>query len=142
MDPPTGQDPSSADTSGATAYASHHVANVAAALRAMEHPQQVGPYRIIRLVAEGGMGAVYEAEQLEPIRRTVAIKVIRPGRDTAEVIARFDSERQALAVMDHPNIAKVFEAGATETGRPYFVMEFVAGEAITMYADRRELTVP
>ena len=82
------------------------------------------------------MGTVYEAEQLEPLRRTVALKVIRRGMDTAEVLARFESERQALAVMDHPNIARALDAGTTDEGLPYFVMELVAGEPITDYCDR------
>jgi tetratricopeptide (TPR) repeat protein len=87
------------------------------------------------------MGTVYEAEQLEPLRRTVALKVIRPGMDTDEVLARFESERQALAVMDHPNIARALDAGTTDEGLPYFVMELVAGEPITAYCDRRDLDV-
>src|SRR5262245_24182883 len=99
------------------------------------HPQRIGPYRIIRVLGRGGMGLVYEAEQLEPLRRTVALKVIRRGMDTREVLARFESERQALAVMDHPNIAKALDAGTTEGGLPYFVMELVQGQPITMYCD-------
>ena len=83
-----------------------------------EHPERIGPYRIIRVVGRGGMGLVYEAEQLEPLRRTVALKVVRRGMDTREVLARFESERQALAVMDHPNIAKALDAGTTEGGCP------------------------
>src|SRR5437762_11363559 len=102
----------------------------------MQHPTQIGPYLLEQHTGEGGMGSVYKAEQLEPIRRTVAIKVIKLGMDTREVIARFESERQALALMDHPNVARVLEAGATETGRPYFVMEYVEGEPITTFADR------
>ena len=104
-------------------------------------PQQLGPYRVLELINEGGMGAVYKAEQRHPIRRTVAIKVIKLGLDTKEVIARFDSERQALARMDHPNIARVLDAGATETGRPYFAMEYVPGVPITRFADDHKLTV-
>ena len=90
---------------------------------------RIGPYRIVRVLGQGGMGLVYEAEQLEPLRRTVALKVIRRGMDTREVLARFESERQALAVMDHPNIARALDAGTTEDGLPYFVMELVAGRA-------------
>ncbi len=82
------------------------------------------------------MGVVYMAEQQEPVRRKVALKIIKPGMDTRQVIARFEAERQALALMDHPNIAKVLDAGATATGRPYFVMELVTGVSITEYCDR------
>src|SRR5688572_9168417 len=91
------------------------------------HPERIGPYRIVRVLGQGGMGTVYEAEQHEPLRRTVALKVIRRGMDTAEVLARFEHERRALAVMDHPNIAKALDAGTTDEGLPYFVMELVAG---------------
>src|SRR5262249_44294444 len=100
----------------------------------------IGPYHVLAMVGEGGMGLVYKAEQRQPIRRTVAIKIIKLGMDTKEVIARFESERQALAMLSHPNVAKVLDAGATETGRPYFVMEFVPGEPITAYCDRHQLT--
>ena len=103
------------------------------------HPDRIGPYRIVRVLGQGGMGTVYEAEQLEPLRRTVALKVIRRGMDTAEVLARFASERQALAVMDHPNIARALDAGTTDDGLPYFVMELVPGEPITSYCDRHGL---
>jgi serine/threonine protein kinase/tetratricopeptide (TPR) repeat protein len=102
-------------------------------------PDRIGPYRITRVLGKGGMGIVYQAEQLEPLRRTVALKVIRLGMHTDEVLARFESERQALAVMDHPNIARALEAGTTEEGLPYFVMELVAGEPITDYCDRHGL---
>ena len=105
------------------------------------HPERIGRYRIVRLLGQGGMGTVYEAEQLEPLRRTVALKVIRRGMDTVEVLARFDSERQALAVMDHPNIARALDAGTTDEGLPYFVMELVEGEPITDYCDRHGLDV-
>ena len=87
----------------------------------------IGPYKLREQVGEGGMGVVFVAEQERPIRRKVAIKIIKPGMDTKEVIARFEAERQALALMDHPNIAKVLDAGSTESGRPYFVMELVRG---------------
>jgi len=103
--------------------------------------QQIGPYRIVRLIGEGGMGAVYLAEQDEPIHRTVALKIIKLGMDTREVIARFETERQTLALMDHPNIARVYEAGANGRGRPYFVMEFVEGTPITEYCDRKRLAI-
>ncbi len=99
-----------------------------------------GRYRILRPLGEGGMGTVYLAEQLQPIRRRVALKVVKLGMDTAEVLARFDNERQALAMMDHPNIAQIFDAGATTKGRPYFVMEFIEGAPITQYCDRKRMT--
>ena len=90
-----------------------------------------GRYRVLRPLGEGGMGAVYLAEQSEPIRRRVALKVVKIGMDTAQVLARFYNERQALAIMDHPNIAQIFDAGATAKGRPYFVMEYIEGVPIT-----------
>jgi serine/threonine protein kinase/Tfp pilus assembly protein PilF len=102
--------------------------------------EQVGPYRILELLGEGGMGQVWLAEQREPVRRRVALKIIKLGMDTREVVARFESERQALAMMDHPGIAKVLDAGATETGRPFFVMELVRGVPITEYCDSRRFT--
>ncbi len=101
----------------------------------------IGPYRLINMLGAGGMGEVWRAEQTEPIHRTVALKLIKAGMDTRAVVARFDSERQALALMEHPNIAKVFEAGATPEGRPYFVMEYVHGFPITDYCDRHRLTI-
>jgi len=88
---------------------------------------EIGPYKLLQQIGEGGYGVVFMAEQEQPVRRRVALKVIKPGMDTREVIARFEAERQALAMMDHPNIAKVYDAGATENGRPYFVMELVQG---------------
>ena len=102
--------------------------------------EDFGRYRIIRSVGEGGMGTVYLAEQREPIRRRVALKVVKLGMDTAQVLARFDNERQALAMMDHPNIAQIFDAGATITGRPYFVMEYIEGAPIIQYCDRKRMT--
>jgi serine/threonine protein kinase len=107
----------------------------------LEAGDTVGPYRIVRAVGEGGMGTVYLAEQERPIRRAVALKVVKLGMDTRQVVARFESERQALALMEHPGIAKVYEAGATDTGRPYFAMEFVDGEPVTDYADRKGLDI-
>lgn len=101
---------------------------------------KIGRYRILQEIGEGGFGSVYMAEQAEPVRRTVALKIIKLGMDTKQVIARFEAERQALALMDHPNIARVLDAGATETGRPYFVMELVKGIAITKYCDRNKLS--
>ncbi len=99
----------------------------------------IGRYKLLQQIGEGGCGVVYMAEQLEPVRRRVALKVIKLGMDTKSVIARFEAERQALALMDHPNIAKVLDAGATETGRPYFVMELVRGIKITDYCDQNNL---
>ena len=104
----------------------------------LDHPERVGPYRVLQVLGEGGMGVVYEAEQTHPVRRRVALKVMKLGMDTKEVVARFEAERQALAVMEHPNIAKVLDAGASETGRPYFVMEAVRGIPITHYCDQRK----
>jgi serine/threonine protein kinase len=105
-----------------------------------EEGRQFGPYKTLHRLGRGGMGAVYLAEQQEPIRRLVALKMIKPGMDTREVMARFDSERQALALMDHPNIARVFDAGSGTDGRPYFVMEHVPGIPITEYCDQNCLT--
>ena len=100
---------------------------------------RVGPYRLLERIGEGGMGIVYMAEQTEPVRRRVALKLIKAGMDSAQVIARFEAERQALAMMDHPNIARVLDAGTTGGGRPYFVMELVKGVPITEYCDRARL---
>ena len=102
--------------------------------------RQIGPYRIREQIGEGGMGVVYVAEQTEPVQRKVAIKIIKPGMDTKEVIARFEAERQALAFMEHPNIARVLDAGATKSGRSYFVMELVRGIPITEYCDQMKAT--
>jgi serine/threonine protein kinase/WD40 repeat protein len=101
----------------------------------------IGPYRLLSVIGEGGMGAVWLAEQDHPVRRKVALKIIKPGMDTRKVIARFEAERQVLAMMDHPNIAKVFDAGTTENGRPYFAMELVSGVPITRYCDDHKLTL-
>src|SRR6059036_3761492 len=101
---------------------------------------RIGHYKLLQQIGEGGYGVVYMAEQEAPVRRRVALKIIKPGMDTKSVIARFEGERQALALMDHPNIAKVFDAGATESGRPYFVMELVRGVKITEYCDQHSLT--
>jgi serine/threonine protein kinase/tetratricopeptide (TPR) repeat protein len=103
------------------------------------YPREIGPYRILETLGEGGMGIVYLAEQTKPIHRRVALKIIKLGMDTRQVIARFETEREALALMNHPNVAKVFDAGATETGRPYFVMEYVQGIPITEYCDKHRL---
>jgi non-specific serine/threonine protein kinase/serine/threonine-protein kinase len=101
----------------------------------------IGPYTLLEVIGEGGMGEVWLAEQRQPVRRRVAIKLIKVGMDTKEVVARFESERQALALMDHSVIAKVFDAGSTPEGRPYFVMEYVAGLPITDYCDKHKLTI-
>jgi len=101
----------------------------------------IGRFRLLQQIGEGGFGAVFEAEQEHPVRRRVALKVIKLGMDTREVIARFEAERQALAMMDHPHIARVLDAGATDSGRPYFVMELVKGEPITSYCDRHLLSI-
>jgi serine/threonine protein kinase/tetratricopeptide (TPR) repeat protein len=100
----------------------------------------IGPYKLLEQIGKGGMGTVYMAQQTEPVKRLVALKVINPGMDSRQVIARFEAERQALALMDHPNIARVFDAGTTETGRPYFVMELVKGVLLTRYCDEHRLT--
>jgi WD40 repeat protein/serine/threonine protein kinase len=102
----------------------------------------IGPYKLREQIGEGGMGVVYVAEQTQPVRRKVALKIIKPGMDTKHVIARFEAERQALAMMDHPNIAKIHDAGATESGRPFFVMELVRGIPITDFCDREQLPIP
>jgi len=101
---------------------------------------KIGRYKLLQQIGEGGCGVVYMAEQEEPVRRRVALKIIKLGMDTNQVIARFEAERQALALMDHPNIAKVFDGGATEAGRPYFVMELVRGVKITDYCDEQRLS--
>ncbi len=100
----------------------------------------IGRYKILEKVGEGGFGVVYVAEQREPVKRRVALKIIKLGMDTRQVVARFEAERQALAMMDHPNIAKVLDAGATENGRPFFVMELVRGIKITEYCDQNKLS--
>src|SRR5437899_560374 len=100
---------------------------------------RIGRYKLLEKVGEGGFGVVYVAEQREPVKRKVALKIIKLGMDTRQVVARFEAERQALALMDHPNIAKVLDGGATETGRPYFVMELVRGIKLTDYCDQNHL---
>jgi non-specific serine/threonine protein kinase/serine/threonine-protein kinase len=102
--------------------------------------RSIGPYRLLQRIGEGGMGEVWLAEQTHPVRRRVALKVIKPGMDSRQIIARFEAERQALAMMDHPYLSKVFDAGTTDEGRPYFVMEHVAGVPITEHCDREGLT--
>src|SRR5262249_38548259 len=100
----------------------------------------IGPYLLLEQIGEGGMGRVFAAQQQQPPERQVALKVLKPGMDTGHVIARFEAERQALALMDHPNIAHVLDAGTTEAGQPYFVMELVPGVPITQYCDEHRLT--
>jgi tRNA A-37 threonylcarbamoyl transferase component Bud32 len=111
------------------------------AVATVDVEERIGPYRLLERLGEGGMGIVYRAEQSAPVRREVAVKIIRPGLDSALVVARFNLERQALALMDHPNIARILEAGTTGADRPYFVMELVRGESITSYCASRGLTV-
>src|SRR5262245_56264395 len=101
----------------------------------------IGPYKLLEQIGEGGMGLVYMAEQQQPMRRLVALKLVKPGMDSKQVIARFEAERQALAMMDHPSIAKVHDAGTTESGRPYFVMELVRGIPLNEFCDQKHLTV-
>ena len=101
----------------------------------------IGPYQVREQIGEGGMGVVYVAEQTAPVRRQVAVKIIKPGMDSGQVLARFEAERQALAMMEHPNIAKVFDGGMTDTGRPYFAMELVKGVPITQYCDACQLGI-
>ncbi|QDV41060.1 Serine/threonine-protein kinase PknB [Stieleria neptunia] len=101
----------------------------------------IGPYRLMEQIGEGGFGLVFVAEQQQPVRRKVALKVVKPGMDSRDVIARFEAERQALAMMDHPNIARAFDAGTTSNGRPYFVMELVRGVPITEFCDQHELSL-
>jgi len=110
------------------------------AVAAEDLGSRIGPYKLLQRIGEGGMGVVYMAEQEAPVRRRVALKIIKPGMDTGQVVARFEAERQALALMDHPNIARVLDAGATQAGRPFFVMELVKGVPITEYCDAHQLT--
>ncbi len=104
-----------------------------------ESLEQIGNYKLLQKIGEGGFGVVYMAEQLRPVKRKVALKVLKPGMDSDAVIARFEAERQALAMMDHGNIARVFDGGVTDRGRPYFVMELVKGVPITTYCDDNHL---
>jgi serine/threonine protein kinase len=115
-------------------------APVTAHRAAHSEPEAIGPYRVLERIGEGGMGVIYKAEQRVPVRRVVALKVIKLGMDTKEVLARFEAERQALALMSHPGIARVLDAGATETGRPFFAMEFVAGVPLTKYCVDQKLS--
>ena len=115
-------------------------ARITATRRARVGAILAGKYKLIEEIGEGGMGSVYMAQQTEPVKRAVAVKVIKAGMDSKAVLARFEAERQALALMDHPNIAKVLDAGTTEGGRPFFVMELVKGVPITQFCDERKLT--
>jgi serine/threonine protein kinase len=120
MPEPIAQDPTAQPT-----IDSPPIGGVSSTRPPHKDPDQIGPFRILERIGEGGMGVVYKAEQRTPVRRIVALKVIKLGMDTKEVLARFEAERQALALMNHPNIARVVDAGVTEAGRPYFAMEFV-----------------
>src|SRR4051794_13956892 len=122
-------------------YPSEQLSRLTAAVRGLGGLTRGGPYHIDEVIGAGGMGGVYLAQQREPIRRIVAVKVIKPGMDSRQVVARFEAERQALARMDHPNVARVIDAGTTPDGQPYFVMEYVDGQPITVYCDRHELSV-
>src|SRR6185503_8315268 len=123
-----------------TAEAAEPTSEKVVAAPLTERPgDRIGRYRLLEEIGHGGCGVVHMAEQEQPVRRKVALKVIKLGMDTKQVVARFEAERQALALMDHPNIAKVLDAGSTETGRPFFVMELVRGVRITDYCDEAKL---
>ena len=131
-----------AEFDGTVTFVSQNNSEVGESDSALADPgSHIGPYRLLQQIGEGGMGVVYMAEQIEPLRRRLALKIIKPGMDSSRVIRRFEAERQALALMDHVNIAKVLDAGTTETGRPYFVMELVSGVPITKYCEDGRLTV-
>ena len=127
-------------TPGATATFDPESKAQTAALVGEYAGTQIGQYKLLQQIGEGGMGTVFMAEQTEPMQRKVALKVIKAGMDSRQVIARFEAERQALAMMDHVNIARVFDGGTTENNRPYFVMELVHGVTITKYCDDNHLT--
>jgi eukaryotic-like serine/threonine-protein kinase len=128
------QYPANAETA-VTAFSTHSIESTESAAGTV-----IGPYRLLELIGEGGMGQVWLAEQKQPVRRHVAVKLIKMGMNTREVVSRFKSERQALALMDHPAIATVFDAESTPEGQPYFVMEYVVGVHITDYCDQHRLT--
>src|SRR5947207_6282146 len=110
--------------------------------RALERPGlRIGRYKLMEQIGEGGMGTVWVAEQTDPVKRRVALKLIKPGMDSRQVLSRFEAERQALALMDHPNIAKVYDGGMSDEGRPFFVMEYVKGMPITEYCDHVRLSI-
>ena len=139
-------DPGADFTRGITPAPHGEPASAVTANQAASHPiterpgSSIGPYKLLQKIGEGGMGAVYMAEQEQPVRRWVALKIIKPGMDSEQVIARFEAERQALALMDHQNIARVLDVGTTDTGRPFFVMELVHGVSITEYCNQSQLT--
>jgi serine/threonine protein kinase/tetratricopeptide (TPR) repeat protein len=138
-----GEEKQSADKAHPPAQGAHPKISVGITAPVTEKPgDRIGRYRLIEEIGHGGCGVVYMADQEEPVRRRVALKVIKLGMDTKQVVARFEAERQALALMDHPNIARVLDAGATATGRPYFVMELVSGIKITDYCEQNNLTTP
>lgn len=141
-DPHATRDASGARDIDAGSSAGGGVAHPRSADRFDESPGvRIGPYKLLQRIGEGGFGSVWMAEQREPMERRVALKIIKAGMDTREVVARFAQERQALALMNHPNIAKVFDAGVTEMGRPYFVMELCKGESISAYCDQHRLSI-
>jgi hypothetical protein len=136
-----GPDPTAPPTAPLAPSQAAEVLPPTLALPQAEGPgDRIGRYKLLEKIGEGGMGTVHVALQEAPVRRKVALKIIKLGMDTQEVVARFEAERQALALMNHPNIAKVLDAGATDHGRPYFVMEWVQGERITDYCDRQSLS--
>src|SRR5262249_28155218 len=122
-------------------YATAHVNRAAGLLQDEARPTRVGAYEVLELIGEGGMGEVYKAHQRAPIQRVVALKLIKLGMDSRQVIARFESERQTLALLHHPHVAAVYDAGLAESGRPYFVMEYVHGRAITDFCDQQQLSI-
>ena len=129
------------DAGQADDYFNEATTVVSPRLAGEEAGEVIGPYKLLQQIGEGGFGAVWMAEQQRPVRRRVALKIIKAGMDTRQVVARFEQERQALAMMDHPNIARVFDAGATQSGRPYFVMELVKGIPVTRFCDEQRLPV-
>ena len=142
MSEPTINSSSEAPTLGNPAYPESGGLEASAAAPLHEAPgTRIGPYKLLQLIGEGGFGSVFMAEQERPVQRKVALKIIKLGMDTRQVVARFEQERQALAMMDHPNIARVLDAGATETGRPFFVMELVKGDPIVEYCDKNNLSI-
>ncbi len=142
LEKPAGELAGPAGELAAPAGASLHQAETMATTSPAEGPgTRIGPYKLLQLIGEGGMGSVWMAEQREPVRRLVALKVIKAGMDSGQVVARFEAERQALALMDHPNIARVFDGGTTDAGRPFFVMELVKGTPITNYCNEHRLTI-
>ncbi|MEL7473638.1 MAG: WD40 repeat domain-containing serine/threonine protein kinase, partial [Planctomycetota bacterium] len=131
------------DAANEGGFMSHPTGSMSPIAPVLEGPgSRVGPYKILQRIGEGGFGTVFLAEQAKPVRRKIALKIIKLGMDTRQVVARFEAERQALALMDHPHIARVLDAGATDSGRPYFAMEYVVGDAITTFADAHKLSIP